>query len=286
MNRYHFSTDWFSYNIPTWERHLAAVRGRSGLRYLEVGVYEGRSLFWMMNHVLTAPDARATAVDAFFPHAHDYEASLRDNLARCDARDKIAVLKGDSADVLRSLPLGSFDVIYIDAGHGQRALFVDLALCWGLLAAGGLMILDDYKFGHARLPYELRPQPVIDVFLDAVALEVEVVHRDYQIILKRAPLRVASAGRQQPPEHIETCTQLGDWFYFWESGQLLRADGSNEDRVPSWLLPVFKHAWLLRRKPLLGVYEQLTKGLRKLRVELRLSNRVLAGVNRLRGPRH
>jgi len=42
-NRYHFSSDWFTHHIPAWEQHLAHLRGRSDLRYLEIGVYEGRS---------------------------------------------------------------------------------------------------------------------------------------------------------------------------------------------------------------------------------------------------
>ena len=43
--------------------HFAPYRGRPGLRYLEVGVFEGRSLLWMIDQVLTHPSSQATGID-------------------------------------------------------------------------------------------------------------------------------------------------------------------------------------------------------------------------------
>lgn len=249
---YDFSADWFSPHIPIWQRHLAPLRERADVRYLEVGVYEGRSFFWTLEHILTGPNARATAVDAFFAHEPDYEATFRKNLAKSPQRDRVDVLKGDSADVLRSLPLGSYDLAYIDAGHGQRALYIDLALTWGILAEGGLLVLDDYRMSVGRLPDSLRPQPVIDTFLSAVALEVEIVHSDYQVILRKVPSRSAPASHDLPPYMRDTCTALGDWYYFWYDQSLVRADGSDTLDVPLRLRKPLEWALRNNRGPLVA----------------------------------
>jgi len=244
---YEFTADWFSHHVPVWQQHLASLRGRAGLRYLEVGVFEGRSLFWLLDNILTAPNAHATAVDAFFALQPNYEATFRANLARCPTGAKVDVVKGDSADVLRALPLASYDLAYIDAGHGQRALFVDLALTWGVLAEGGLLILDDYGMGVGRMPRNLRPGPVVDTFLDAVALEVEVIHRGYQLILKRVPMRSAravEAAIDLPPHAYEICTQVGDWYYFWHDRRLVRVDGSDGFILRRRLIEPFE--WAIR----------------------------------------
>src|SRR5688572_18836542 len=62
---YTFTQDWFTHKIPHWDRLLRPLMGRPRLRYLEVGVFEGRSLLWVLEHVLSDPSASAVAVDIF-----------------------------------------------------------------------------------------------------------------------------------------------------------------------------------------------------------------------------
>lgn len=222
MTTYRFTRQMF-YRAESWRRLLAAHIARPALRYLEVGVFEGSSFLWMLDNVLTAPDAHATAVDIFYADASDYETTFRANVARSPGAAKVTILKGDSALVLRMLPLAAFDVIYIDAGHGQRPLFIDLANAWTLLAPDGLLILDDYGLG-ANLPDELRPKPIIDAFLSAVAFESDVVHREWQVFLQRTPPRHINPSAPVPHYDSDVATELGRWRYYWNTQRLTSDD--------------------------------------------------------------
>ena len=54
------SEDWFSWNIPVWELQLASFVDRPETHYLEIGVFEGRSMLWALDHVLTHPKRKVT----------------------------------------------------------------------------------------------------------------------------------------------------------------------------------------------------------------------------------
>ncbi len=224
MTDYRFTRQMF-YRDASWRRLLATRIGRPGLRYLEVGVFEGSSFTWMLDNVLTAPDAQATAVDIFYADAIPYEATFRANVARSPGAAKATILKGDSALVLRTLPLGAFDIIYIDGGHGQRPLFLDLANAWMLLAPNGMLILDDYGLGP-NLPDELRPKPIIDAFMSAVAFESDVMHREWQVFLQRTPPRHLNATAPDPHPYYDSdvATELGRWRYYWNTQSLATQD--------------------------------------------------------------
>lgn len=219
---YELTHDWFSGHIPSWSRALAPFVGRPGLRYLEVGVYEGRSFTWMIDHVLTAPDARATAVDVFYPTADDYEARFRRNVARSGMADRVDILKGPSSELLRTLPAGAFDLVYVDGNHCPGPLFCDLANAWVALAPGGVMILDDYSL-HPHFPRELRLAPVIDTFLAAFAHELVVLEKGWQVILRRVdPVGVPELV---PGGDLDLRTRLGTWHYYWTQRLLVADDG-------------------------------------------------------------
>lgn len=60
-----FTQDWFSKNIPVWERLFAPLKGRPNLQILEIGSFEGRSACWLLEHVLTGEGAGIDCVDTF-----------------------------------------------------------------------------------------------------------------------------------------------------------------------------------------------------------------------------
>jgi hypothetical protein len=63
--KYNFSEDWFTWNLPIWEEILGHLRGKPNIHYLEIGVFEGRSLIWMLENILTHPTSKATCIDVF-----------------------------------------------------------------------------------------------------------------------------------------------------------------------------------------------------------------------------
>ena len=185
---------------------------------IEVGVFEGRSLLWMFENVLTHPTSTATVIDVF---ASDYASTFDDNLAAAGLGDRVTKLVGPSARELRELSGADYHIIYIDGSHTADDVLLDAALSWDLLAPGGLLVFDDYAWTGRRgadpLPPELRPQLAIDAFVAANRYALELVHRDYQLIVRK---------RDNPCVPKDYCTPVGQYNYFWRNRELWTQGGS------------------------------------------------------------
>lgn len=149
-----YSTDWFDHNVPHWQQWLASLRGRPGLRALEIGSFEGRSTVWLCENILTAADATIDCVDLFQadPVYGDYHARFRQNTAPWSAR--IREYPGLSYDALRRLD-GPYDLVYVDGWHSAFGALADGVMAWPMLRVGGVMIFDDYRW----VPPKLGPPP-------------------------------------------------------------------------------------------------------------------------------
>jgi len=178
---YVFTADYFYTHIESWTKILAGFKDKEDVAYLEVGVFEGRALLWLLENILTHPTARATCIDLF---PDDLEERFRHNLDLSGYASKVTMMKGASDVELRKLPLDAFDIIYIDASHLGKDVFVDTALSWGLLKKGGILIFDDYGWTIEPLP-EDRPKMAIDAFLALFKKEIQVLELDYQAIITR-----------------------------------------------------------------------------------------------------
>ncbi|NNL66353.1 MAG: class I SAM-dependent methyltransferase, partial [Myxococcales bacterium] len=213
---YQFSEDWLTPRLPFWVSLLRERMGEPELRYLEVGVYEGRSLLWMLEHVLTHPTSTAVGIDIRL------YAALLANVASSGAAERIELLEDFSQLAMRKLEPESFDIIYIDGSHMSDDVLEDCVLAWRLLAPGGLMILDDYHYeatGDARggkTPPELTPRVAVDGFISANRRSVAVVHKGYQMALKKLP---EACTRGKWP-----CSSFAGYAYDWRQGLLYRGD--------------------------------------------------------------
>ena len=188
---YTFTSDWFTSRLPSWRIALRPYAGRAGLNYLEIGTSEGRSLFWMLENILTGPTAHATAIDLF---DGPYAATYRSNLERSGHAQQVTPLTGYSQIVLRLLPVDSYDLVYIDGSHRPADVLEDAVLCWRLLRAGGLMIFDDYANARTGHDYQGNTEPTaekwypkmaIDPFVLCHAEECEVIHNDFQLMVRK-----------------------------------------------------------------------------------------------------
>lgn len=187
---YTFTEDWFSKNIPVWKRVLSPYLGQPNLRYLEIGVYEGMSVLWMLENVLTDETAHLTGIDPFLG---DYKQRFSTNLKLSGYSEKTSIVEGFSQVVLRDLPLGSFDIIYIDGSHASRDLLEDAVLSWRLLKEGGILIFDDYRWLGLGSPCQFdsaadSPKTAIDSFTVCFRDELEVIHNSYQLIIRKIAL--------------------------------------------------------------------------------------------------
>lgn len=187
------TVDWFTKKSPAWDAALADLKGKPNLQYLEVGAYEGRSLIWMLKNVLTHPTSRATVIDLFYDSVErnnvwTYSPELRArydaNLAQAGGTEKTTTLVGFSQNRLRELPLGFYDVIYIDGSHFGPDVLEDAVLAQRLLKPGGFLIFDDYRWfvGASKIR---RSKDAVNIFLEYFGEQFEILHNEYQMILQK-----------------------------------------------------------------------------------------------------
>jgi hypothetical protein len=179
--KYNFSTDWATHNIREWKRVLSTFKGQPNIHYLEVGVFEGGSLIWMLENIFTHPTSTVTGID---PLGSKYAQILYDNLKKTGVTNRVKIIKGFSQSELKKLPYRSFDVIYIDGDHSACAVLNDAILSWPLLKKGGVLIFDDYLW-NIKASSEKRPQLAIDAFIDAYKDYIEVICFKYQCIIRK-----------------------------------------------------------------------------------------------------
>jgi predicted O-methyltransferase YrrM len=215
--KYTFSSDWFTNNIPNWTRVLSDMKGKPNLTYLEVGPYEGRSFFWVMDNILTHPSSRAVAIDTFDKFGPiDPEKVFRENIRRSGRSPNIKVIKGFSQQKLRDLNLNSFDLIYIDGDHTSKSVLMDAILSWDLLKDGGILIFDDYNWDF-NLPTEMRPAFALDAFQTLFRDDFQILVKDYQLIVRKAKTPCNEAmGSIKVGEIPLACSRLGPYIYYWK----------------------------------------------------------------------
>lgn len=213
---YEFTEDWFTRAIPVWQEHLAEYKGKPNLRYLEVGTFEGMSAIWILQNVLTDPTSTVEGVDPYFDAA--VKARAEKNIEHSGHGGRFKLHQGLSADVLPKLTPSTYDVIYIDGSHTADDVLADAVLCWLLLKPGGLLIFDDWQM-EKGIPDELRPTVSIDAFITAYRRRLELVHRGYQIMVRKGPTGgcgVAPFG-----------TPIGKYCYDFQAHKL--RDGANQE---------------------------------------------------------
>ena len=176
-----FTADWATSHFKLWAEVLAPLRGRP-CTGLELGCYEGRSAIWFLQHVVTHPDARLVCIDGWW-NENVYRRFLRNVVAanvvaRCD------VHRGSTHAQLRTLRQ-PFDFIYIDADHRAAAVLADAVLSWHLLPPDGVLIFDDYLWTDPDGADAPPPKVGIDGFLAAYEGRYELLHKDWQVILRK-----------------------------------------------------------------------------------------------------
>jgi hypothetical protein len=162
-----FTRSWFRRrNQSDFELHLLPAWRDRPCRYLEIGIFEGASLSWMLEHVLTHTEALAVGVDPWLMTAKqdgDQMELVRQrayaNLCGWVGLNKLALVRGTSAVVLRRMlgrggfagvQRGSLDLCMIDGDHNALSVLDDARLVLPLMRPGGWILFDDVrnKFSH------------------------------------------------------------------------------------------------------------------------------------------
>ncbi|MEG4021928.1 tetratricopeptide repeat protein [Microcoleus sp. S13C4] len=209
---YQFTQDWFTHNIPIWKRHLQEFTGIADFQVVEIGSFQGMSACWLLDNILTHPTAKITCIDLYF------QEHFKGNIVKTGAGDRVIELEGYSQDLLINLASEYYDVAYIDGCHKPTSALQDAILSWRLVKVGGLMIFDDYEFTFPDSP-EQDTKIGIDVFLEMFGRQLEVVHKGYQLIVKK--IGNQSLGEEQ------TLLSLG-----WEKlGNIAANSGYSDEAI-------------------------------------------------------
>lgn len=177
-----FTCDWFSHNIPIWNKYLSEFKDRY-IEVLEIGCFEGKATCWFLENLI----GHITCIDSFEGEefANKLGVSidgLKDRFLENVDSKRVTLFEGRSNVILRSMLSGSFDLIYVDGSHYASDVLMDLYESLRLLHNGGILIADDYGWDIDPC-VERRPKAAIDFFLAAAS--VTVLHLGYQAILKK-----------------------------------------------------------------------------------------------------
>ena len=206
---YHFTSEWFTEeNIHNWEKIFHPFKSKR-TNYLEIGVYEGRSLLWMVENILLHPESKAIGIDEYNLDRYDYKSVLHQNINLSGERDKVTIIGENSQIALRAMKDDSIDVIYIDGSHEMKNVTRDIINSWYLLKEGGILILDDYGMHKDRMPTFLRPELAINNFLIGFRNEIDTLLWGYQIILQK---KAALGG--------SSCSMIDEYSYEWYNHEL------------------------------------------------------------------
>ena len=145
-----------SAGIKSVGKHVFADLIDKPVRFLEVGVYEGRSALWLLENILTHPLSRYSGVDNWKGDHLAAKVRAVDNLSELYWK-RITITHEDSKTLLPQLSPDTFDGIHIDGCHSYGGAHEDIRNAWPLLKSGGVILCDDYlreDYGVAKAVHE------------------------------------------------------------------------------------------------------------------------------------
>ncbi|WP_261219975.1 class I SAM-dependent methyltransferase [Ancylothrix sp. D3o] len=195
LKGYQFTQDWFSRNIPGFQKNLERYVNIADIKALEIGSWEGRSTCWLLENILIHPSAEITCIDTFQgsiehttffnqTYINSIESRFDFNIQLTQAGQKVKKIIGNSHEILRTLPLNTYDFIYIDGSHLACDVLADAVLSWPILKLGGLMIFDDYDFSVPNQPTQ-DTKIGIDAFLKAFQPKLKILQQEYQVMVEK-----------------------------------------------------------------------------------------------------
>ena len=183
--------NWFNagYAEALFTQRLWPLRGKPGLRFLQLGAFSGDASAWLTEHILTGLGSTLTDVDTWTGDPLDPgTASIDFGAVRSHYRDRIVgdprvlTYEGDTDaffdGLIRSRWDKAYDFIYVDAAHDAEHVLRDAVNADRYLASGGLIAFDDYRWGAGR---EDRPAVAIDAFLRCYRRRYQVLEMDLQV---------------------------------------------------------------------------------------------------------
>lgn len=193
MTNYNFTHDWFSCAPPVWSQLLELLPARRS--FLEIGSYEGRSTVWTVEHMME-DNSEIFCIDTWAggeEHVHEKMSEVK---TRFDSNIELVQKQypkrivypcaGTSVEWLAHMLQENltFDFIYIDGSHIAKDVLTDACMSFALLKQGGIMVFDDYMWGHPRDALH-RPKLAIDAFVNIYFEHVTIVAMGAQLAVQK-----------------------------------------------------------------------------------------------------
>ena len=176
--------DWVSMHAETWRKFL---RFDGPIRALEIGSFEGRSAVWFLENL---PVSMLTCIDPWDGSCPTLGAATIDAEKSFDANmegfaGRVRKMKGKSRHLLPLLwnPPEMFELIYVDGSHEGIDALTDICLCWQLLAFGGILVFDDYRWQGQGV--SVPPCKAWDAFAEVAKPWFDLLHCFRQVIVRK-----------------------------------------------------------------------------------------------------
>jgi len=186
LKKYKFlEPDWFSHNIPLWNWILSNYKLKKKINYLEIGVFEGHSLFFIYEKL---KNINITAVDPY----KDYSEikpflknkvsfvfnSFQKNIRKFQV--KVDLFKIKSSKFFK-INKKKFDIIYIDGSHFYLDVLKDFKNSLNIINNEGIIILDDFSWNFYDKIYK---NPIGGILPILKNKKIEVMAITNQIYIK------------------------------------------------------------------------------------------------------
>lgn len=190
--------DWFSHNIPHWERLKELLPGNTD--FLEIGSFEGRSTVWIAENFANKNlSVNVDCIDTWAGGEEHTDLNMKNvydnfchNLKLIEKNfPNITIWPWKNCSFNKLVELAyidgvePYDFIYIDGSHKAADVLSDAILSWPLLKPKGIMVFDDYGWHPDGYANHQTPKPAIDAFLTCYAGRYNLIFTGYQVAVQK-----------------------------------------------------------------------------------------------------
>lgn len=152
---FNWTRRWFKQrNQKTWSTFLGPkFPPDKPYNAIQIGVFEGMDLTWLMQNCLSHPDSRVLAIDPWLKTRKLDQAHMDGVMERAKHnlspwKDQIDIVRGFSGEILEADPHfkpGQVDLLIIDGDHKADPVYEDARLGLELMKKGGWIVFDDVR---------------------------------------------------------------------------------------------------------------------------------------------
>jgi len=194
-HKFEFTAKWFlNTNLPTFRDYVYPVWKDKPISYVEIGVYEGMSLVWMMQYILTHPNSHAVGIDPWlmslkYDEEHMEAVRLRAYHNLAPWRKRCSLVRGNSIEVIGKAlyrkKVGFFGMIrnsvslcLIDGDHHELSTTRDGELCLHLVRPGGWIMFDQINTPRTKRGFA---KDGLKLFLERNGRQVKLIWKNRYI---------------------------------------------------------------------------------------------------------